>query len=224
MPFASEQHFGVDFIGNHDDPVSSANFGETFQRFHGEADAARIVGIGEDEHLGTGVDQGLQMVEIHLVSHEKALLVIYGFERIVDHFESAGESDLAEGMIHGGLDYHLVTRGEEAAFRQSDALDYAGDETEMLRGHFPAVQGFDPRGDDFKIIGARRRITQYGVVEPAPERVYYEVRGSEIHVGDPERFEVRTSERFFKRVHLATSCVVAVNNLVEIVHFLIFCK
>ena len=137
---AAQHHFGVDFIRNHDDAAPAADFGEALQGLDREADPARVVRVAEDENPGPVIYNGLEVVKVHLVCLQEALLIIYRFEWIIDDLESAGHSHIAERMIDRRLDDHLVSWLQEAALSLAYALYNARNETEMLRSDLPAMQ------------------------------------------------------------------------------------
>ena len=96
--------------------------------------------VAEDENPGPVIYNGLEVVKVHLVCLQEALLIIYRFEWIIDDFESAGHSHIAERMIDRRLDDNLVSWLQEAALSLAYALYNARNETEMLRSDFPAMQ------------------------------------------------------------------------------------
>ena len=166
------------------------HFGKTLQRRHGEADAARVMGVGENQHLCPLVNQGLKMIQVHFIGLQEAVLVIYRLQRVVHDLEAAGHSHIVERVVDRRLDYHLVAWLKKASLSEAYTFHYPRNIAEMLRGDLPAMQGFNPRRYDLEIVGPCGRVAQNRMVKTTPQRVYDEIRCSEIHVGYPEGSQI----------------------------------
>ena len=152
------------------------------------------MGVAEYNGLRPVVDHGFEGIQVHFVGPEEAVTVIDRFQGVVHDLETAGFGHLAERVVDRLLDYDLVTGGEQAAQGETESPDYSGHISEAFRSHPPAVEPVHPVGDYAEIVSARARVAEYRMVQSPAQGVGYEIRGSEIHVGDPEGYEVVAPE------------------------------
>ena len=174
-------------------------------------DAARVVRVGEDEQFTAVVDDGFELVEIHLVG------TVHLLQRVENHLAAHGARHDAERMIDRRLDNHLVARMREALDREADTLHDAGDVAEPLLLDFPVVFIIDPFDDGPVIRLACEGVAEDRMLATLLQRVDDEVRRSEVHVGNPEGGEVGVSERLLQAVVLHAVGAAPVDDLVKVI-------
>ena len=119
VTLAPEGEVGMYLVGDDDDVVTLADVGQAGQGFLTPVDAAGIAGIAEYQHLGLGVDELLQPLEVH------AVLAILEYHGVI-HSDASEPFDIElEMVIDRRLDDDLVARIGESQVSLVDACDDA---------------------------------------------------------------------------------------------------
>ena len=92
------------------------------------------MGIGQNQHLATLVDNAFEVIEVHL-----EMFAVRAFERVVHNLTAVGQRNETEGMIDGRLYDDFVAGLCEDIYYHADALYNAGDVTHPLALDLPAV-------------------------------------------------------------------------------------
>jgi len=215
---ATEDHLGVDLVGDDKDSVLRCDFSELAESLRRPDDAGRVVRIRKDEQFGLLVDDALQMLEIHLVPCQTAVRTINRDQRILYDLIAESRWDEAERMVDRRLCDDFVALAKEALDDETDTSYDTRNEGHVLRINLPSMYIFDPLTDSLEVILRYEAVSENRMLHPLFQSVCDEIRGSEIHVRYPERDEI-SGFLLVDDVVFHTVGAVSFYQFVEIVHF-----
>ena len=213
MAEAWEGHFGVDLVRDDHQVVAHADGCQSLQCLLGPHDARGVVRIGEDEQLATIVDDGFQLLKIHLIH------TVNQPQRVGDHLTLHAFGHKAEGMIDGRLNDDTVTGLCEVIDHEGKALDNPRDVRDPFPADVPPMQVVHPANDGVVVRRRRKRIPEHRVLAASAQRIEDEVRRSEVHVSHPKWHQTVSPEVLRQCVILNRISVCSLDKLIEIILF-----
>ncbi len=110
-----------------------------------------------------------------------------------------------ERMVYRGLYYDFLIRLDKPVDDHTYTFDNAGDIREPFWLDRPSVQSADPIDDRRAVVRRLDGVAEHRVVQTFAQRVDDKRWCGEIHVGDPQRYEVRIAIAFGKSIGLECS-------------------
>ena len=117
--------------------------------------------IAQNEHLGLlSLHHTAQTVEVH------AVFAVLEQERILNQTSAIALNHGVEGSVDGRLDDNAVAALGEIVNRQSNTLDYAGNEAELFAGDAEMMATEVPVDNRLPITVGSLGVSEHRVLEP----------------------------------------------------------
>lgn len=205
-----EREVGVYFVGEDGDTLFCADVSHLLQFRFAPYESAGVVRMAEDEGAASS-DRLPESVEVHVRP------AVAPAQRMAHHLLAVALAEPGKGVIDRRLNHDAVARLRQGIDGHADARHNARHVVDVFPPDGQSVAFAVPADNGFIIAVVLCSIAENGMQAALAQGFGYEGGGGEVHVGHPERQQVRASPVFGHAVNFDGGCSVPVNPCVEIV-------
>ena len=212
-----QSKIGMNLIGNHKNTIALANFSNPLQIRLRPDCSARIMRIGKQHHLASFCLL-FEVIEINLET------TIHKNQLIGNKLTSIIYWQVNKRRIHRRIDQNPVTRLSKRLNAKCYSDNDSGNIMQFVSFCLDRIMSGQPINHSAKIRFIAKCIAKKTLVATLPDCIKHAFGCFEIHIGNPHRQKVISSEKRFHQIVLHTRTSLTREHLIEVIfhHFLSF--